>query len=59
MGNSIDSTIGGGMLKAKNASCERGVKPVGYIFYIKIIDLPETRCTAGISLVDRGTECRH
>ena len=41
MGRDIYLTIDGGMLKAKKANCERRVKPVCYIFYIGLIDIPE------------------
>ena len=59
MGNSIDPTIGEGVLKAKNANCERRVRHISYVFYRGIIDLPKTQLLAGISLVGRGTKCRH
>ena len=59
MGNSICSTIDGGVLKPKNANCESRVKPAHYIFHTHIKDIPETQHTAGISHVGVGTECRH
>ena len=58
MGRDIYLTIDGGMLKAKKANCERRVKPVCYIFYIGIGDIPETQSTAGISPVSKGAKCR-
>ena len=58
MGGNIHLTIGGDAQKAKNANCESQVKPVHYIFYAGMIDLPETQLLAGISLVERGTKCR-
>ena len=42
MGKDITLPIGGGVQKAKNANCEKRVKPVCYIIYTGIIDLPET-----------------
>ena len=58
MGGDIHLIICGGVLKQKNANCESRVKPVHYIFYTGIIDLPETQLIAGISLVVEGAQCR-
>ena len=59
MGGNIHLTTGGGVLKAENANCERRVEPVHYIFHTGIVDLHSTQHKAGISLVGRGTKCRH
>ena len=39
MGGNIHLTICGGVLKAKNANCEK-VKPANYIFHIGTLDIP-------------------
>ena len=59
MGKDIYLTISRGVQKAKNANCERRVKPNCYISHIGITDLPGTQLLAGISLAGRGTKCRH
>ena len=58
MGRDIHLTIGGDVLKPKNANCERRVKPIHWMFYTGIKDTPETQLPAGISLVVKGTQCR-
>ena len=58
MRTSIDPTIDGGVLKQKNANCESRVKPVHYIFYTHIIDIPGIQDPTRISLADRGSEYR-
>ena len=58
MGVDIHLPVCGGVLKAENANCESKVKPGCYIFYIGIIDIPETQHRAGMMLVKKGTQCR-
>ena len=58
MESDICLTMSGGVQKPKKANCEKRAKPVGYIFYVGIVDLPETRSTAGISPMSKGAKCR-
>ena len=55
MGSNINPTIGGGVLKPKNANCEGGVKPGIYIFCTHRIDSHGTQYMTGISEIYKGT----
>ena len=58
MGGDIHLKICGDVLKAKNANWESRAKPVCWIFYIDIIDIPGTQYRAGIRHVSEGAKCR-
>ena len=58
MGSNINSAIGGGILKPKNANRGRRVKPVAYNFFTHLVNIPKTQDTNGISLGGKGTRRR-
>jgi len=58
MGSSIDPTVGGGVLKPKNANCEGGTKHVIHIFCTHIVDLHETQYPTGTNRMRKGGKSR-
>ena len=58
MGSNIDPTVWGGVMKAKNANCERGLKSNIYIFCTHLTDSHGTQETPGIMNICKGTRPR-
>jgi len=58
MGSNIDPTAWGGVMKPKNANCERGLKGNIYIFCRHLKDLHGTQKTPGIRNICIGTQPR-